>query len=94
MLLWIVVGLLIGAGFVFLATRQTLKLAWFDWIFLVLAVIFALLALQNFTASLAELEPRAAWILLGAFGVPALLFAAIVVVRVVRARLSAPKAAA
>jgi hypothetical protein len=91
-MLWIIVGLLIGAGFVFLATRGSLKLSWLDWIFLVLAVVFGLLALQNFTASLAELEPKAAWILLAAFGVPALLFAAIVVVRIARVRLNAPKA--
>jgi hypothetical protein len=83
---WLGIGIIIGAGFVLLATRAQFKLAWFDWVFLVLAIVFGLLAVQNYAASMQELEPKAAFILLVLFGVPAAIFGAIVGVRAWRQR--------
>ncbi len=85
-MLWLVLGLLIGAGFVLLARQKHIRLAWYDWALLALAAVGALMAVQNYQASLAEHEPTAAVILLSAFGVPALLLAAVVAMRVWRSR--------
>jgi hypothetical protein len=73
-------GLLIGAGgwwFVSWTRSRNVRVTWYEWLLTAVAVAFALLAIQNFTASLAELEPQAAWILLALFGVPALILAGI-----------------
>jgi hypothetical protein len=85
-MLWLVLGLLIGAVFVFMLLRPEIKLAWFDWVLLVVAVVFFLLAIANYTGSMQELEPTAAWFLLASFGIPGLILAAIVAVRVIRNR--------
>ena len=85
-MLWLVLGLLIGAGLILLARQKQIKLAWFDWGLLVLAAAGAVMAIQNYQASLAEHEPTAAVILLSAFGVPAILLAAVVAMRVWRNR--------
>ena len=84
-MLWLILGILIGAGVAYLATRNDIKLAWFDWVIGAVGLALALLAVQNYVASLAELEPRAAGILLAAFGVPALIFLAAFAARLVRA---------
>ena len=88
-MLWLILGILIGAGLLFLYNRPTIKLAWFDWIFLVLAVIFFLLAIANYTGSMEELEPRAAGILLASFGIPGLILSLVVGMRVWRNRSNA-----
>ncbi len=85
-MLWIILGILIGASFALLVTRSTIKMQWFDWVLLVLAIGFAVLAIQNYTSSLEELEPTAATILLVMFGLPAVMFGAIVGVRAWRNR--------
>ena len=77
---WLILGVLIGVGGWWLASwtrKKNLRVSWYEWVLAVLAVLFALLALQNYFASVAELEPQAGWILLALFGVPALIFAAI-----------------
>lgn len=82
----LILGLLIGAGFVYLNHRDDIKLSWIDWILLVVAVVFYLLAIVNFSGSRAELEPKAANILLVSFGIPALILTAVVAVRAWRSR--------
>ncbi|MBI4786010.1 MAG: dehalogenase [Chloroflexi bacterium] len=75
-----ILGLIIGVGGWWLIgwTRsKKIRVAWYEWLLTALAVGFALLAIQNFSASIAELEPGAAWVLLAIFGVPALIFEAI-----------------
>ncbi len=77
---WLILGVIIGVGGMWLVSRtrkQNVRVTWYEWLLAVLAVLFALLAIQNFTASFTELEPQAAWILLAMFGVPAVIFAAI-----------------
>lgn len=82
----LILGLLIGAGFVYLNSRDDVKLRWFDWVLLALAMAFFLLAIVNFSASRAELEPKAGNILLVSFGLPGLILTAIVAVRAWRSR--------
>ena len=48
---------------------------WYEWVLAIGAVILALLAYQNFTASISELQARAAWVFLATFGFLALLAA-------------------
>ena len=52
---------------------------------LAIAVVFYLLAIANYTGSLAELEPHAAVFMLAAFGIPAIIFTLIVGLRIWRA---------
>lgn len=82
----LIFGLLVGAGFVYLSQRDDVQLAWYDWLLLAVAMVFYLLAVVNFNQSRAELEPRAASILLLSFGVPGVILTAIVAVRAWRNR--------
>lgn len=93
MLAWMIVGFLLGVGAIMLRRNPHIKLAWFDWVMLVLAVVFFVLAVVNYTGSMEELEPRAANFLLASFGLPGLIFTAIVGVRALRSRSAAPPAA-
>ena len=74
---WLILGLLFGAGFFWLATRPNFKLRWYEWILAALGVILILFAIQNYQASMVELEPRAASILLWMFGLPGLILAVV-----------------
>lgn len=83
----LILGILIGAGFMLLLRQPGgIKLAWFDYILLAIAVVFYLLAFVNYSGSLEELEPNAAVFMLAAFGIPGLIFTAIVGVRAWRTR--------
>lgn len=86
MLFWLVIGVLLGVGALYLQRRGDIKLAWYDWVLLVIAVIFFLLAISNYYGSMEELEPRAATFLLLSFGLPGLILAAIVGIRTWRGR--------
>jgi len=92
MLFWLVAGLLLGAGALYVQKRGV-KLAWFDWVILVVAVVFFFLAISNYYGSMEELEPRAAGILLLSFGVPGLILTAIVAIRAWRGSSRSPKSA-
>lgn len=81
MLFWLIAGILLGAGTLFLLRHPQVKLAWFDWVLLVLAVAFFAVAIENYNGSMSELEPRAATFLLASFGIPGLILTAIVGVR-------------
>ncbi len=89
-MLWLILGLLIGVGFVLLARQKRVHLAWFDWVLLALAAVGILFAIQNYLASLEELEPTAASLMLVMFGVPSLILAAIVAIRAFRSTTGSP----
>ncbi len=75
---WLIFGIVIGLGAWALAawTRtRKLNLVWYEWVLIVIAVAFVLLAYQNYTATMAELEPEAGPFMLIAFGAPALVCA-------------------
>jgi hypothetical protein len=90
---WLILGVIIGAGGWWLVAwtrKQNLRVTWYEWALAVLAVVFALLAIQNYFASVAELEAQAGAIMLALFGVPALILAAIAWFLVWRRQKSAP----
>jgi hypothetical protein len=89
MLLWLLLGFLIGAAAMLMIVRPEIKVAWFDWIILFFAVVFILFGIANYIGSMEELEPRQAWFTLVSFGLPGLILAAIVAVRIVRNRVPA-----
>ena len=72
-MLWLILGLLIGAVVYWLVTQHKFKFAWYEWVLAVLGVILILFAIQNYSASQFELEPRAANIMLWMFGLPGLI---------------------
>ncbi len=83
-MLWLILGILIGALVVFGARSRQIQLAWLDWVLIAVGVVFFLLAIANYSGSMEELEPRAAMFLLASFGIPALILFAIAGVRVWR----------
>ncbi len=77
---WLIIGVIVGVGGWWLVSwtgKKNWGVKWYEWLLGVVALLFALLAIQNLTASYAELEPQAGWILLALFGVPALILAAL-----------------
>lgn len=77
-MLWMIVGLIVGVSAYWLVTtlqNRKLRVTWYEWLIGILALGLGLIGLQNFLGSLEELEPQAAWVMLGMFGVPALFFA-------------------
>lgn len=72
-MLWLILGLLIGAVAFWIATRGSFSLRWYEWLLAALGMVLILFAIQNYGASLAENESRAAGILLTMFGLPGLI---------------------
>ena len=91
--MWLFFGLVFGAFFFWLATRASFKLTWYEWVLAILAAILALFAIDNYSASLVELESRAAGFLLLIFGLPAVIFAVVDVVLVMMRRRKSRSAA-
>lgn len=83
-MLWLILGILIGALALYALNTRRVKLSWLDWVLSIIAIVFFLLAIANYSGSMSELEPRAAGFLLASFGIPGLIFAAIVGVRIWR----------
>lgn len=70
---WFIFGMIIGAGIltVVLTVRaRKIRVRWYEWLMGAVALILALLILQNFLASYTEHEPRAAWMGLLFMGIP------------------------
>lgn len=68
-MLWLIVGLIVGAGAVWLVSwtrARKISVTWYEWLIVAVAVAFVLFGIQNFEGSMAELETRAAWTLLAA----------------------------
>jgi len=61
------------AVMVWLLAKKSNLLRWYEWLIGISGYLLALVALQNWAASLQEVEPRAAWILLMIIGIPALI---------------------
>ncbi len=76
-MLWLILGLIMGAAVYWLVTNENVKLTWYEWVLGVLGVILILFAIQNYGASVAELESRAAGLMLLIFGLPGLILAAV-----------------
>ena len=89
-MLWLIVGIVIGAAVIYLANNRQLRLSPLDWVLFAVGIVFLLLAIANYTGSMQEREPLAAGVLLASFGLPALILFAIAGVRVWRRRSQVP----
>ena len=78
--MWILIGAVVAAAFLAMALwlrKRKISLTWYDWLLGFLGLALLLFALQNFFASMAELEPTAPGMFLLVFGLPALILLAI-----------------
>ncbi len=73
----VVLGILIS-GLVQLLRNRRFKLAWYEWLLGILGVVLLLFGIQNFTASFAEMEPTAGYMLILFTGLPAVILLAVV----------------
>ena len=51
MLLWLIIGFLLGIGAILLRHNPDIKLAWYDWLMLVVASVFFILAIANYNGT-------------------------------------------
>jgi hypothetical protein len=80
-MLWLIVGIVLGLGVAYLVASSRsggLRVRWYQWVLGAIAVVFLLLALQNYLALQSELEPNLASFALIAFGLPGVIAAALV----------------
>ncbi len=80
-MIWVILGIVIGIVLYHVASRARagkLKVRWYQWVLGVLATCLLLLAVQNYLALQAELEPAAAGLALGLFGLPAAVLVALI----------------
>lgn len=79
---WFIYGVALGVGGTVLVNwvlGENIAVAWYVWPIGLLALALGTLAVQNFFASKAELEPKAAWMGLLVIGLPALLLSGLTV---------------
>jgi hypothetical protein len=70
---WFILGIVLGAvilAVVLTVRARKITVRWYEWLMAAVALILALLILQNFLASYAEHEPRAAWMGVLFMGIP------------------------
>jgi uncharacterized membrane protein len=68
---------IIGIAVIVWLIAKKVSLRWYEWLLGIVGYLLALLALQNWAASLQELQPRAGGLLLLMIGLPALVLIAI-----------------
>ena len=74
--MWLIVGLIAGAGVLALvlwSNNRGVSIKWYDWVIGVIGLLLLLFTIQNFFGSNAELEPTAANLFLLVTGLPALI---------------------
>lgn len=82
MILGLILGILIGGGVIALIALQKqgkLTVKWYQWVLAVIAIVLALLAIQNIIAFGNELEPTAQRFVFLAMGLPAIFFGVLAV---------------
>ena len=75
--MWLLLGIALGSGLLLLVLwlkSRGINLKWYEWILGLIGVALMLFTLQNYQASVAELEPNAPGMFLLVFGTPALFF--------------------
>lgn len=80
MLLWLIIGLIIGAGILALVPwlrNRGIKVTWYEWLIVAIGLLLLMFAIDSFVGSRVELEPSAAWMFGLMFGLPALILVAI-----------------
>ena len=74
--MWLVIGLIIGAGLLWLVSwmkSKNMAFKWYEWLLGVIGLAMLLFTIQNFFGSQAELEPKAASMFLLVTGLPAVI---------------------
>ncbi len=80
--MWLIIGIVIGVGLAYLVSASwsgKMRIRWYQWLLAVVAVVFLLLAIQNYFALLDELQPKMANFALIAFGLPGVISAVLAV---------------
>jgi len=60
--MWLVIGLIVGAGVFWLASwmgSKKMTFTWYEWALGIIGLLLLLFTIQNFFGSQAELEPKA-----------------------------------
>ena len=74
--MWLVIGLIVGAGVLWLVTwmkSKNVAFKWYEWVIGVIGLLLLLFTIQNFFGSQAELEPKAGSMFLLVTGLPAVI---------------------
>ena len=74
--MWLVIGLIVGAGLLWLVSwmkSKNMAFKWYEWLLGVIGLALLLFTIQNFFGSQAELEPKAASMFLLVTGLPAVI---------------------
>jgi len=79
---WFVFGLVLGGCRLIIMRRKgakKIRMTWYEWVMGIASLILILLVLQNFIGSVAEEEPRAAWMGVLFLGIPAVILGVLAV---------------
>lgn len=79
---WFLFGVVLGAGILGLLqwkSASKIRMTWYEWIMGIASLILILLLIQNFVGSVAEEEPRAAWMGVLFLGIPAVILGVLAV---------------
>ncbi|AHB14154.1 hypothetical protein [Dehalococcoides mccartyi] len=79
--MWLLLGILIGVialGFIWWLRKSNTSLQWYDWVISLTGVAMLLFTIQNYFASIAEGESKAAYMFLLVGGLPAVILLAVV----------------
>ena len=74
--MWLIIGLIVGAGLLWLVSwmkSKNMAFKWYEWLLGVIGLALLLFTIQNFFGSQAELEPKAASMFLLVTGLPAVI---------------------
>jgi uncharacterized membrane protein len=78
--MWLIIGLVIGAGLLALVLwlhSRKIAVTWYEWLVGAIGLLLLFFTIQNFTTSFAEHEPTAAWRFLLVLGLPSVILLAI-----------------
>lgn len=79
-MLWLILGLLVGAAVVLAvraAQRSHVQVRWYEWLLGALGVVGLLLTIEASVGSFAENEARAGWMAVATLGIPSVVLLAI-----------------
>lgn len=78
--MWLIIGPILGAAFLGLMMglrTKKISLTWYEWLIGAIGVLMLLFTVQNYFGSLAEVEPKAAYLFLLVTGLPSLVLLAV-----------------
>lgn len=78
-MLWLILGLIIGGGVVYIALSDKCKVAWYQWVLGAAAILLLLLTIQNYLGFGRELESAASTFILLVMGIPAVILGALAI---------------